>query len=332
MNCFAGTWRLGALILGLVPLAATLPRAVAEEAASAGGYRVEANDKGAAIKLDGKTIAQYWGMHTAKPIIWPLVGVHGHEVTRGYPMRDAVESEREDHVHHRSMWLTHGEVNGYDFWAEGKATSGTIVPAGRVQVSGGETATLKAAHDWLGPDGKRVLSDRWHLTFGGSGDQRWIDCVFDLIATEGDVHFGDTKEGTFGLRVAGTMKVEAEPGGTIVSANGQKNKQAWGEKAPWVDYYGPVQGEVEGITIMNHPESFGYPCRWHVRTYGLFAANPFGVYHFEGLKQKTAGTILPAGEQRRLAYRVYLHDGDTAAGEVAKVWETYRKQPLAGGK
>lgn len=292
--------------------------------ASAKKYTVEMNDKGVAVMLDDQLIAQYWKQHTAKPIIWPLIGAGGKEITRGYPMREASETERDDHIHHRSMWLTHGEVNGFDFWAEGKDNCGTIVPAGPAAATGGETATLEAAHDWIGPDGKRVLSDRWELTFAGDGDRRWIDCVFYLIASEGDVHFGDTKEGSFGLRLAGSMKLDAKQGGAFVNAEGDKNAEAWGKPSPWVDYHGPVDGTTEGVAIMNHPESYGYPCRWHVRTYGLFAANPFGVYHFTGQKEKTEGKTLPAGDTWKLIYRVYLHTGDTEEGDVAQAWEDYR--------
>ena len=30
----------------------------------------------------------------------------------------AVPGEETDHVHHRSVWVTHGSVNGVDFWSE----------------------------------------------------------------------------------------------------------------------------------------------------------------------------------------------------------------------
>ena len=86
------------------------------------------------------------------------------------------------------------------------------------------------------------------LAFGTDGDARWID--FDITITEapGPVKFGDTKEGTFGVRVPGTMKVEAENGGGhIVNSHGQTDKAAWGKRAAWVDYYGPVDGQTLGI-------------------------------------------------------------------------------------
>ena len=135
-------------------------------------------------------------------------------------------------------------------------------------------------------------------------------------AKYGDVNFGDTKEGSFGVRVAGTMKVDAKKGGLITNAEGLHNKGAWGKKSAWVNYSGPVNGDSVGMAIHDHPSSFGYPCRWHVRTYGLFAANPFGVHHFVG-GEKTKGIELPKGESMQLHYRVVLYQGDFDA-DVAK--------------
>ena len=61
----------------------------------------------------------------------------------------------------------------------------------------------------------------------------------------------------------------------------------------------------------------------HVRNYGLFAANPFGVSHFEKKRDRHAGDLkIPAGETRTWRYRVYIHAGDEKAGHVA---ESYRQ-------
>ena len=103
-----------------------------------------------------------------------------------------------------------------------------------------------------------------------------------LTADADEVTFGDTKEGSFGLRIAESMRVDRKTGGKIITSEGLEDDKAWGKPAAWVDYYGPVQGETLGIAILNHPSSFRYPTHWHVRTYGLFAANPFGGKDFSG--------------------------------------------------
>lgn len=314
------------LTLGLGGLLPSPVRAQSPAASDSPQYTVQEGRDGVEIQLDGKPLTKYWYSYAAKPILWPLVGVGGGELTRGYPMRDATDGEKSDHIHHRSFWMTHGDVNGIDFWAEGD-NCGKITPVGPPKVSGGKTATIDAKHEWKDASGKRILSDRWQLTFDGDGKSRWIDCVFSLIASDGDVVFGDTKEGSFGIRVAGTMKVDAGKGGELINAEGLKNKDAWGKASAWVDYHGPVDGKQEGIAVLNHPSSYGFPVRWHVRTYGLFAANPFGEHHFTG-GQDTGGKTLPAGETWRLAFRVWIHDGEQSAEDVQKVWKQYSEQPL----
>ncbi len=295
--------------------------------AASSSYSVEMVDDGVEIKLGGQLLTKYWASHTSRPILWPLIGFDGVELTRGYPMQDALPSEKKDHVHHRSFWFNHGEVNGLDFWSEAKS-AGKISAIGSPKISGGDTATLKARHQWNDMDGNRVLTDQWHLTFAHDDKLRWIDCVFTLTASEGDVNFGDTKEGSFGIRVAGTMKVDAKQGGKIRNAEGLIDSAAWAQASSWVDYYGPVSDGIHGIAILNHPDSFNYPTRWHVRTYGLFAANPFGVSHFVG-GSKTAGTTLKKGESMTFGYRVVIHRGDTESAGIPAVWEAYRATKLA---
>src|SRR6185295_2116583 len=117
-----------------------------------------------------------------------------------------------------------------------------------------------------------------------------------------EVVFGDTKEGSFGVRMASSIRVDSKQGGEIVNSDGLTNQAAWGKPAAWVDYHGPVDGQQVGLAILNHPSSFRYPTYWHVRTYGLFAANPFGLHDFTGSAQ--AAYVLPANQSFTLRYRV----------------------------
>jgi methane monooxygenase PmoA-like len=154
---------------------------------------------------------------------------------------------------------------------------------------------------------------------------RVLDFDITIKATAGPVTFGDTKEGMFGLRVASSMDVNRKKGGKITNAEGITDDAAWGKASPWVDYTGPVGGETVGIAILNHPDSFRYPTTWHVRTYGLFAANPFGWHDF-GRSEKGDYTI-PDGERISFRYRVIFHKGDTASADIDASFKTYAKPP-----
>ena len=184
---------------------------------------------------------------------------------------------------------------------------------------------VRTTDDWLGPDGKKVCEDERVLTVYKTRAHRVFDFDVTVKATDGAVTFGDTKEGMFGLRVASSMDVNRKKGGKITNAEGLTDDAAWGKASPWVDYTGPVSGETVGAAILNHPDSFRYPTTWHVRTYGLFAANPFGWHDF-GLK-KSGEYTLPAGESIRFRYRVILHAGDTASARLPQAFEAYAKPP-----
>ena len=147
-----------------------------------------------------------------------------------------------------------------------------------------------------------------------------------ITASDGPVTFGDTKEGTFGLRLASSMNVNRKTGGRIVNAEGITDTDAWGKASSWVDYSGPVNDETVGVAILNHPESFRYPTTWHVRDYGLFAANPFGYDDFK-YKDAPGDHTIPAGESIRFRYRVILHLGDTEAAGIPAAFMAYAEGP-----
>ena len=285
-------------------------------------FEAQQQDDGVTVKLDGKLLARYVAKSGNKPIVWPIIGPNGKEITRQYPMRDALPDERADHPHHRSFWFTHGDVNGISFWHESSDT-GEIVHKEYLEVSGGEKAVIKTRNDWIGPDGIKICEDVRTHTFGTDGERVWFD--FDSTVTAGDakVTFGDTKEGCCGVRVAGNVKTDAKKGGRIVNSNGQTDREAWGQQAAWCDYYGPVDGKIVGIAIMNHPSSFRYPTYWHVRTYGLFTANPFGLSDFKGEPKGSGDHTLEPGEFFTLRYRILIHKGDEKEGKVAEAFKAY---------
>ena len=303
------------LVLSMMVSAGTSPAAE---------VTAERADGKVVVKIDGQPFAEYLVTSGQKPplgpIVWPILGPTGKPMTRNHPMAEG-PGERKDHPHHRSLWFNHGDVNGLSFWHEQ-----TIKHREFVKVQSGRRAVIVTVNDWLAPDGKKVCEDQRTLTFHADGKSRMIDFDITVKATNGPVKFGDTKEGTFGVRVAGTMKVDAKKGGRIVNSNGQVDGAAWGKPAAWVDYQGPVDGQTVGIAILNHPSSFRFPTYWHVRTYGLFAANPFGLHNFKGSPEVDGSHTIAAGESITLRYRVVLHKGDEKAGRVAEAFAVYAKE------
>src|SRR5208282_3880761 len=114
------------------------------------------------------------------------------------PMDD-VEGESKDHPHHRGLWFSHGDVNGYDFWAnevsqeDGK--KGKIVLKKIDDIKNGKkSGSLAITFDWLDPSGKAILTESRTTVFYSNPTMRIMDFDINLKALE-KVTFGDTKEG-----------------------------------------------------------------------------------------------------------------------------------------
>jgi len=289
------------------------------------GVVLDPNGSKISFRLDQHVVTEYRTDVGAKPFLFPLVGPTGASYTRAYPM-ESMPGEDRDHPHQRSFWFTHGKVNGVDFWSE-EGGHGRIGETSRKTiVSGPVIGRLRTTNVWLGPESRFVCDDERVITCYKVDNVRVIDFEITLKANYGPVTFGDTKEGMFGLRVASSMDVDKKRGGRIINAEGLTDDQAWGKASAWVDYMGPVQGQIVGITILNHPRSFRYPTNWHVRTYGLFAANPFGWHDF-GLG-KSGEYVLQPGQTIWFGYRLILHAGEISSARIGEAFESYRNPPL----
>jgi hypothetical protein len=277
------------------------------------------------VECNQRLLTEYHVDAGHKPFFFPLIGPTDESYTRAYPM-ESIAGEDRDHPHQRSWWFTHGNVNDIDFWAETKASGNIRESARQMIVEGPVLGQMQTKDEWLAPNGKKVLDDERIVTFYNTKKSRIIDFDIKLEATSGPVTFKDTKEGMFGIRVASTMDVTKKTGGKITNAEGLTDDKAWGQASPWVDYVGPVKNKTVGIAVLNRPDSFRYPTTWHVRTYGLFAANPFGWHDFG--RQVKGDFILPAGQATSFHYRVVLHEGETKSVGLPQLFEGYATPPV----
>jgi hypothetical protein len=280
------------------------------------------------VEINGRLFTEYFYKDVPRPYCYPLIGPGDAPMTRNWPMKATVDEEH-DHPHHRSFWFAHGSVNGQDFWTEQKGF-GKIVHIGFTEIkSGQETGVIKSRNQWVAADGTVVCTDERTLRIYNPGQaaERLFDFEITLHASNGELTFGDTKEGAMAVRLAETMRLKGKTGhGHIVTSAGAHDDATWGKRADWCDYYGPVEGKTVGIAIFDHPQNPRHPTWWHVRDYGLFAANPFGQHDFEKLADKSAGNLtLPAGQSLTFRYRFYLHEGDERQAKVAEKYQEYIK-------
>lgn len=316
---------------------------------------VTVSDGTALIASRSGPVLGYLPQSGLKPVFFPVRTLDGRLAVRRWPVVDDTAEKITDHIHHRGLWFTYGDIDGVDYWAEKAKQQGTI-RSDSLEVSDSDTAKLSTHWTWLKPDGSRHLSSDLTMTAAIDASTLVLDFDITLKADQQDLHFGDTKEGAFAIRVPSTMAVDSKQGGSILNSEGHSDRDSWGQSAPFVIYTGPLpqddslqtaapearQDVLDGsqtgggdsgtgsIAILVHPKSFAYPGRWHVRTYGLFAHNPFGVKDFAEAaelnadeKAREGGFTLKRGDQLDLKYRVLVSDAVLEPSMVERYWKDF---------
>ncbi|MDX1950537.1 MAG: PmoA family protein [Verrucomicrobiota bacterium] len=270
------------------------------------------------VEIDGKLFTEYCYSNTSRPYLFPMLAPGQISMTRHWPMQNP-PGEEHDHPHHRAWWYAHGNVNGHDFWMEGAQAGKTVHHQFLDIKSGPNEGILKTSTKWMTAKGESLMTDERIYRFSREGEDRVLDFQITLIASETDLVFGDTKEGTMAMRVAESMRVKGEHAtGHILNSEGMIDGNTWGKRARWCAYYGKSEDKAVGVAIFDHPSNFRHPTWWHVRDYGLFAANPFGIHDFEKQPGKPGEMPLKKGERKTFKYRFLFYQGERSREQLDK--------------
>jgi hypothetical protein len=293
------------------------------------------------VEIGGKPFTTYsFDPNISKAFLEPLRDAKGTIVTRSLAVGNEIppghEHDKGFEPHQRGMYFGHGDIDGYSFWIEEafKKYYSHSAPAkyGRMvfrkldaMKSGSSLGVIRATFDLEGPDKKAFAQETQEYKFSGDADTRVIDCEYVIKAGKEPVHFGDTKEGTFAVRLI--PQLDAPDGTMVNSEGGEGESQLWGKRANWVDVDGVVDGDHLGVAVFDSPDSYLHPTYWHARGYGLLAANPFGLSYFYNDPKKDGSYTLPAGQSMRFRYRVLIHEGTYKDAHLADKYNEYAAHP-----
>jgi hypothetical protein len=245
-----------------------------------------------------------------RPFLFPVIGPSRRSLTRmGHP-HDPVS-----HSHHNSIWISHNDVGGENFWAD---NSGARIVQQRV-IRFDDTdqeALVETENLWIGKAGTPVLRELRRTAVQPLEGGEWL-LLLDLqfsTAQDKEVTLGKEAFGLIGVRMAKTIGVH-DGGGTIRNSEDDVDEEGCFRKpARWCDYSGPITASAsEGVTLMDHPMNANYPVPFHVRNDGWMGA-------FASFSQPL--TIKP-GEPLKLRYAVYVHSGIPEAAAIQKQWDAF---------
>lgn len=288
--------------------------------ASAAEVKQTADENHVTVTIDGKLFTDYWfgkrpDRPYARPFFYPVLAPDGTPLTDDhYGMKE--------HPHHNSLWVGQGDVNGANHWA----LDGNKTPKQRhlrFERMGGDT--LIEDLEWEGKDHQPILRERRTMRFLELDPRsRAIDFTLEFTPMHGPVTFGDTKEaGLVAIRVA--KSISDHP--TLTNSTGAHGEKAtWGKPADWCDISGKNQGHAVGIAVFDNPANPRHPTRWHVREYGLLAANPFGISFFDKGAPRHAGDFkMEPGKTVTFRYHVVVHEGNADSAHLQQKYERYAR-------
>ena len=266
------------------------------------------------FQRDGKEVARYhFGRDLDRPFLFPVIGPSGRSLTRmGHP------HDPESHGHHNSVWVSHNDVNGTDFWSNNRG--GRIIHQRVEKLDDGPDRALLITHNaWTAKDGKVLLKDRRQIAaYALPKDELFIVVDLELAANDADVTLGKTPFGFFAVRMAKTLGVHDGAGTIRNSEGGVNEKGVFWKRAKWMDYSGAITPDaVEGITLMDHPSNPNHPSIFHVRDDGWMGAS---------FTQDAPRTI-KLGEPLKLRYGLWAHAALPDPKAIEARWEAFTKLP-----
>jgi hypothetical protein len=261
---------------------------------------------------DSRVLGFDAGNGMQRPFLYPVLGPSGLPLTRiGHP-HDPVS-----HSHHNSVWLSHHEVGGQDFWGDNGGAI-EVVHLSRFE-DGAEQGALECKAVWKDKTGTVLLNELRRVSLVTLEKDLWrIDIETELSAAREPQTLGQTAFGLLGVRMAKSIGV-ADGGGRILNSEGGVNEAGCFRKpARWVDYSGPVTPDQdEGIALLDHPQNLHHPVEFHVRNDGwMGAATTF----------RAPVTIEP-DKPLHLKYGLLVHSQRFGAAGIEAEWQRFAAEP-----
>lgn len=271
-------------------------------------FTLDAITDGLSVKWDDKLILEYnFQTGGPRPYWHPLRLPDSPILTMDRPG---------DHVHHQGMWVAWKKVNSVNFWEQPAPGSdpegfGKIVHQKTVsQFVRSDQVQFTTENAWIDWQETQYLTETRSTTVYPPQENYWLmDIALRFVAHQRDVTL-DLKRGTpgkGGLFYSGlTIRFDnlLTPG-TLLDADGRSEPmEIFGKNSRWCGFAGQHEddGQVYGITLIDHPDNPRYPTSWWVRNAKNYALLQPGPCYHEPFH-------LTEGQSLSLRYRAVLHNG-----------------------
>lgn len=213
------------------------------------------------------------------------------------------------HRHQTGLYWGFTRVNGRDYFHNPQGDYWRKVAANIVE-SEGETVKWQTIYQMLNEAGEPLMEEtqNWSLTV--KDGRYYLDLEWKGQAIE-DITIGKYDYGGLFLRMPWTEGIDGE----VVNAARQKNDNAEGQPAMWVNVGMQVEGREDraNVAIFDHPDNKGYPQKWRVD--GQLGVGPAYT--------RDEDWEIKAGENLLLKHQLLIYTGTANDVEITKSWENF---------
>ncbi len=188
-----------------------------------------------------------------------------------------------------------------DYW---RRDSATVIQAL------GEEVKWQTVYAMLDEAGKSIMTETQSWTMRADGDKFILDLEW-TGAAQTDITIGEYDYGGLFLR----MPYRKDIRGEAINAARQRNQQAEGKRAQWVDVGMEIEGrdDLGHIAIFDHPDNVGFPQSWRVD--GQLGVGP--------ARSRMGDWHIKKGSSEIIRHRLVVYTGEFNDVEMKSLWQDY---------
>jgi hypothetical protein len=301
----------------------------AESAQTSRGAELTLVQNRVEIKVSGREVLSFVGKPAKLPspdiktfflrggYIHPVFTPKGKIVTDDYPS---------DHYHHHGIWFawTKTEFEGKhpDFWNVGDNTGRVDFENVGKTWAGPVYAGFNSYQKYValtGGPSKTALNEEWDVRVYDLGNEYF---VFDIVATQecaskSPLILDEYRYGGMGVR--GNREWKDKSKVSFLTSEGKTRADGNATRGRWCHIGGPVDGQLAGIAVLDHPSNFRAPTPMRI--------NPDDPFFNYAPSQLGRFQIDP-GKKFVLRYRYVVSDGPPDVKLLERLWNDYANPPV----
>jgi hypothetical protein len=233
-----------------------------------------------------------------RPYIHPILSPDGKGILTEYSPGH--------HKHQTGLYWGFTNVNGRDYFHHNEGDYWQKVAANLIE-SEGEQVSWQTVYRLLDAAGAPILEETMTWMMREEDGKYFLDLEWKGEALE-DIQIGQYDYGSLFLRMPWKEGIAGE----VTNAARQKNTNAEGQPAMWVNVAMQVDGrsDMANVAIFDHPENRGYPNKWRVD--GQLGVGPAFT--------RDGDWDIPKGKTEKLKHQLVIYTGEFNDVKLTEIW------------